>query len=120
MISSDNLRHCNWFFCSAPVSQGNDLYVHSSKMADKFGYIFGAISDPLLTKYISRYVFSYIPKHFRSKLNFSSVSTETDRRYIAFFYDKLTNISVNHSDIWVVLSRGLTASDKTSRPAMQG
>eukprot|EP00957_Ditylum_brightwellii_P142985 10894454-Ditylum_brightwellii.AAC.1 len=44
----------------------------------------------------------------------SSAATGTDPRYIAYCYDKLTSLSINHNDIQIVLNHGLAAAeDKT-------
>ena len=84
------------------------------KMADTSGSIAGAIPAPLLTESIKRYGFQSIQQHVRSRLTSSSCATSTDSRYIAFYYDKLTNLSINHQDTRIVLNRGLTAAGDES------
>ena len=73
------------------------------------GGIIGALPAPILSE-SNKYGFVSIQHHIRSRLSFSSHSTSFDPRYIAFSYDALTHLSVNHQDTRIVLNRGLTAS----------
>eukprot|EP00957_Ditylum_brightwellii_P067954 5158834-Ditylum_brightwellii.AAC.1 len=55
-----------------------------------------------------------VKQHVRLRLTSSSSTTGTDPRYIVYYYDKLTKLSVNHSNTCIVLNQGLTsAEDKT-------
>ena len=78
------------------------------------GSAIGCLPAALYTEKIGSYGFQSIPLHTRSMLTSSGFATSTDPRFIAYSYDVLTNLSVNHSDTRIVLNRCLTASDDDS------
>ena len=77
------------------------------------GVIICTLPAPILSE-SNRYVFAYIQQNIYSRLTSSSHSTSSDPRYIAFSYDMLINLSVNHQDTRMLLNRGLTASSDKS------
>ena len=81
------------------------------KAVEKDGIVCGAIPTPLLSEKTKQFGFQTIPQHVRSRLTTSSSSTSTDPRYIAFCYDKLTNLCINHQDTRIILNRGLTSTN---------
>ena len=62
------------------------------KTADNAGSILGTVKAPLHNKCISMYGFSSNQKHVRYRLTSSSVATGTNLIYIAYLYEKLTNL----------------------------
>jgi hypothetical protein len=75
------------------------------------GAMSGAIPSPLLTENINQFGFESVPQHIRSRLTSCSFSSGTDPRYIAFSYDIMTNLAVNHEDTRIALHRGLTVDE---------
>ena len=106
--------HYNLFFYYIPLSWGDAIPSIHWKIADNYGPTLCAIPDRLITKCISSYGFSSDSKHIRYRITSSFFALGTDRRYIAYWYYKLTNISVNNFDTRIVLNRGLTYADNKS------
>ena len=77
------------------------------------GAISGSIPSPLMTEFIDKFGFQSLPQHIRSRLTSASFATGTDPRYIAFSYDTMTNLTVNHEDTRIALHRGLTVDEES-------
>ncbi len=84
------------------------------KSVESDGAIVGALPAALLTQNISKLGFASLPQHCRTRLTSPLCATSSNPRYIAFQYDTLTNLAVNHSDTRIAIQKGLTASGDES------
>ena len=83
--------------------------------------IASCIPIPLLIKNSEKYGFASIQLYIRSRLINVSSSTSSNSHYYAFFYDIMTNATVNHEDYCLILNRGLIVGiDRSSRLALRG
>ena len=72
------------------------------------GLFCGSITSSLFTEIISISGFSNMHDHVKRRLTLVSIDTSKNPNYSSYFYDKLTNLSLNNEDTLIVLNIGLT------------
>ena len=77
------------------------------------GSICGKIPSYLFSGIKSIHGFSNTIDHVESRLTSVSIATSKNITYESYFYDKLTNLSLNHEDTRIVLNRGLTVDPES-------
>ena len=81
------------------------------KMVENCGSIIGSLPSCLLAHTSSFHGFASVGDHIRSRLTLPGTATSSNQKYVAFSYDMLTNLTLNHQDTRIVLNRGLVMGD---------
>ena len=80
------------------------------KMVPSCGSIAGVLPSSLLTANNSTHGFAPVDRHIRSSFTNLGVATSSNSKYIALWYNTLTNLTLNNEDSRIIWNRGLTVS----------
>ena len=79
-------------------------------MTPNYGSIAGIMPSLLMLTNTSINVFTPVDHHIRSTFTNPGTTANNNPKYIAYGYDIITNLTLNHEDSRIILNRGLTVS----------